>query len=230
MVGTSTVSFAVLPHAGDWHEADLMAAAERYRHPLHATPGSGPRATPPVSHPGLSVEGAVMTSLRRRDGELEVRLVAAPPNRPRRSYAARSPTPTESASWAPTTPLRPRPMANPARSGSRCGPGRSRRCAWPGAPQARAPNRRVVARPHAHGRDAQGGTRPPHGDGVPRPSMNSVLTPPARHAFHGRHRPPAPGGRWRSRRAGGRCRPPAGRRRSPRTGSARRTARAWDCR
>lgn len=71
MVGTSTVSFAVLPHAGDWHEADLMAAAERYRHPLHATP--------PVSHPGLSVEGAVMTSLRRRDGELEVRLVAASP-------------------------------------------------------------------------------------------------------------------------------------------------------
>ncbi|WP_329081468.1 hypothetical protein [Streptomyces niveus] len=101
MVGTSTVSFAVLP------------------------PGSGPRDAPPVSHPGLSVEGAVMTSLRRRDGELEVRLVAAPPNRPRWSYAARSPTPTESASWAPTTPVRPRPMANPARSGSRCGPGRS---------------------------------------------------------------------------------------------------------
>lgn len=55
MVGTSTVSFAVLP------------------------PGSGPRDAPPVSHPGLSVEGAVMTSLRRRDGELEVRLVAASP-------------------------------------------------------------------------------------------------------------------------------------------------------
>ncbi|MFE6026632.1 glycoside hydrolase family 38 N-terminal domain-containing protein [Streptomyces niveus] len=79
MVGTSTVSLAVLPHAGDWHDADLMAAAERYRHPLHAIPGSGPRDTPPVSHPGLSVEGAVMTSLRRRDGELEVRLVAASP-------------------------------------------------------------------------------------------------------------------------------------------------------
>ncbi|MEV8421083.1 alpha-mannosidase [Streptomyces niveus] len=79
MVGTTTVSLAVLPHAGDWHEVDLMAAAERYRHPLHATPGSGPRDAPPVSHPGLSVEGAVMTSLRRRDGELEVRLVAASP-------------------------------------------------------------------------------------------------------------------------------------------------------
>lgn len=79
MVGTSTVSFAVLPHAGDWHEAGLMAAAERYRHPLHATPGSGPRDAPPGSHPGLSVEGAVMTSLRRRDGELEVRLVATSP-------------------------------------------------------------------------------------------------------------------------------------------------------
>lgn len=79
MVGTSTVSLAVLPHGGDWHEAGLLDAAERYRHPLHAAPGSGPRDAPPLSSRGLSVEGAVMTSLRRRDGELEVRLVAASP-------------------------------------------------------------------------------------------------------------------------------------------------------
>ncbi|MET9552533.1 alpha-mannosidase [Streptomyces sp. NPDC006645] len=79
MVGTSTVSFAVLPHAGDWHEAGLMEAAERYRHPLHTTPGTGAHDAPPAACPGLSVEGAVMTSLRRRDGDLELRLVAASP-------------------------------------------------------------------------------------------------------------------------------------------------------
>lgn len=77
MVGTSTVSFAVLPHTGDWHAAGLMTAAERYRHPLHATPGTGAPEVQLAAHHGLSVDGAVMTSLRRRDGDLEVRLVAA---------------------------------------------------------------------------------------------------------------------------------------------------------
>ncbi|MFE3587603.1 hypothetical protein ACFXOY_08765 [Streptomyces niveus] len=57
----------MLPHAGDWHEAGLMAAAERYRHPLHATPGSGPRDTPPDSPPGLSVEGARRVGLLGAD-------------------------------------------------------------------------------------------------------------------------------------------------------------------
>lgn len=79
MIGTSTVSFAVLPHAGDWHEAGLAEAGEHFRHPLHAAPGTGPLEAQPASHEGLSVEGAVMTSLRRRDGELELRLVAASP-------------------------------------------------------------------------------------------------------------------------------------------------------
>ncbi|MFD5896515.1 alpha-mannosidase [Streptomyces sp. NPDC060366] len=79
MTGTTCVSFAVRPHAGDWHAAGLMEAAELYRHPLHATPGTGPREAPPTSDRGLSVEGAVMTSLRRRDGDLELRLVAASP-------------------------------------------------------------------------------------------------------------------------------------------------------
>ncbi|MFD3523192.1 alpha-mannosidase [Streptomyces sp. NPDC058653] len=79
MTGTSTVSFAVLPHRGDWHEAGLVEAGEHFRHPLHAAPGTGPLEAPPTSGRGPSVEGAVMTSLRRRDGELEMRLVAASP-------------------------------------------------------------------------------------------------------------------------------------------------------
>lgn len=53
MTGTSTVSFAVLPHAADWHEAGLVRAAELL--PLPAAPhsghgtGRGPAHLPPRS-------------------------------------------------------------------------------------------------------------------------------------------------------------------------------------
>ncbi|SFQ59860.1 alpha-mannosidase [Amycolatopsis arida] len=79
LVGTSTVRLAVLPHGGDWRAADLLGAAERYRHPVHAAPGQAPPGGPLAARAGLSVDGATMTSLRRRDGELELRLVAQSP-------------------------------------------------------------------------------------------------------------------------------------------------------
>jgi mannosylglycerate hydrolase len=79
MVGTTTVDLAVRPHSGDWVAADLLTAAEHYRHPLHAAPGQGPLGGALESHEGLTVTGAVPTSLRRRDGALELRVVAQSP-------------------------------------------------------------------------------------------------------------------------------------------------------
>ncbi|MFD5073412.1 glycosyl hydrolase-related protein [Streptomyces sp. NPDC058371] len=80
MVGTTTVQLAVLPHAGDWCDGGLVDAAERYRHPLHAALGTGPLDSVPASGEGITVQGAVLTSLRRREDALELRLVAQSPD------------------------------------------------------------------------------------------------------------------------------------------------------
>jgi mannosylglycerate hydrolase len=77
MIGTTTVSLAVLPHAGGWADADLTGAAERFRHPLHTAPGQAAPGGALAAGAGLAVDGAVLSSVRRRDGELEVRVVAA---------------------------------------------------------------------------------------------------------------------------------------------------------
>ena len=87
-LGPAEVSCAVMPHDGSWHDADLVAVAERYRHPLVHRPGTrsgnGPgagREVLPDPVEGLSVRGrgVVMTSLRRRGDWLELRLVAETP-------------------------------------------------------------------------------------------------------------------------------------------------------
>ncbi|MPZ96775.1 MAG: alpha-mannosidase [Propionibacteriales bacterium] len=73
---------AVLAHAGDWSAADALVAAEAFRHDLVATAGTRLDAPAAVGVPdprtGLSVrgDGVVMTSLRRRGGGQELRLVA----------------------------------------------------------------------------------------------------------------------------------------------------------
>jgi alpha-mannosidase len=79
MVGTTTVDLAVQPHAGDWQAADLLTSAEYYRHPLHAALGHGTTGAKLESHEGLTVTGAILTSLRRKDGALELRIVAQSP-------------------------------------------------------------------------------------------------------------------------------------------------------
>jgi alpha-mannosidase len=76
MIGTTTVSLAVLPHAGGWDRGDLTGAGERYRHPLHAVAGQAAPDGPLADGAGLAVTGAVLTSVRRREGALEVRMVA----------------------------------------------------------------------------------------------------------------------------------------------------------
>ncbi|MGH3324122.1 MAG: hypothetical protein ACRDOV_06800, partial [Streptomyces sp.] len=81
--GLRTVTFALLPYTGEWHEAGVHAAAESFRHPLVALPGTAAAGTVlPGSAEGLRVEGTgvVLSSPRERDGRLEVRLCAQTPH------------------------------------------------------------------------------------------------------------------------------------------------------
>ncbi|HEX2766020.1 MAG TPA: alpha-mannosidase [Candidatus Limnocylindria bacterium] len=76
------MTFALMPHAGDWADGGVGDAAEAYRHPLVTASGSNldPDAWPPTGAgaEGLAVEGSdvVLSALRRRgDGWLELRVV-----------------------------------------------------------------------------------------------------------------------------------------------------------
>jgi alpha-mannosidase len=83
-LGPATAELAVLPHAGGWEDAALVAAAEGYLHPVVAVRGTAADPLPPaaVSAAGrptalrLDGPGVVLTSLRRREGWLELRVVA----------------------------------------------------------------------------------------------------------------------------------------------------------
>ncbi|MFU8875388.1 hypothetical protein [Micromonospora sp. SL4-19] len=77
--GERSVELAVLPFRGDWDSARVPAAAEVYRHDLLTFPGSGePSAGLPTPVTGLAVDGdgVTLTSVRDRDGRVEVRVVA----------------------------------------------------------------------------------------------------------------------------------------------------------
>ncbi|GAB3979581.1 hypothetical protein [Plantactinospora veratri] len=82
MPGERTAEFALLPFRGRWHAAGVSAAAEAYRHGFLSFAGTGPGggAVPP-GRTGLSVAGAgvVLSSVRDRDGLVEVRVVAEHP-------------------------------------------------------------------------------------------------------------------------------------------------------
>ncbi|WP_200210346.1 glycoside hydrolase family 38 C-terminal domain-containing protein [Micromonospora coerulea] len=78
--GERSVELAVLPFRGDWDSAGVLAAAEAYRHELLDFPGSGePSAGLPAPVTGVTVDGdgVALTSLRDRDGRIELRVVAA---------------------------------------------------------------------------------------------------------------------------------------------------------
>jgi mannosylglycerate hydrolase len=77
-LGVWSVGFGLYPHAGSWVEAGVTGEAERYAHELPALPGCG-GGVGPVLREGLRVEGAVLSSLRRRGDELELRLVNESP-------------------------------------------------------------------------------------------------------------------------------------------------------
>jgi mannosylglycerate hydrolase len=74
-LGPVRTSLAVMPHAGDWAAAGVDRAAEAYRCPPVVVDGTGGDVEL-AAEQGLAVEGATMTSLRRRDDRLELRVVA----------------------------------------------------------------------------------------------------------------------------------------------------------
>ena len=86
LLGERSMRFALMPHAGSWSTAGVLAMAERYQHGALAVRGRGPVAVPMADREagatgtgdGLAVEGAgvVLTALRRRGDWLELRLVA----------------------------------------------------------------------------------------------------------------------------------------------------------
>jgi len=77
-LGATTTTVAVLPHAGSWSQARVLTAAEQFRYDLHAVPGLAAPGLPLTEAEGFAVSGAgvVMSSLRRREDWLELRLVA----------------------------------------------------------------------------------------------------------------------------------------------------------
>ncbi|MBE1490114.1 glycoside hydrolase family 38 N-terminal domain-containing protein [Plantactinospora soyae] len=80
--GERTAEFALLPFRGGWHAAGVSAAAEAYRHEVLAFAGAGPAGGElPPDRAGLWVDGdgVVLTSVRDRDGRVEVRVVAEHP-------------------------------------------------------------------------------------------------------------------------------------------------------
>ena len=77
-LGPATAELAVLPHAGTWEDAGLVAAAERYLHPVVWAAGTARSSAAPPAPAGLRVDGdgVVMTALRRRADWLELRVLA----------------------------------------------------------------------------------------------------------------------------------------------------------
>jgi alpha-mannosidase len=82
MPGRWRMTFALMPHAGDWSEGGVADAAERYRHePIAAAGSAAPDADWPPETAGddaLALHGGdlELSSLRRReDGWLEARIV-----------------------------------------------------------------------------------------------------------------------------------------------------------
>jgi len=74
--GPWTASLAVYPHAGGWSDAGVLEQLERYLHPFAASTGTGSGTRPPEPRAGLELSGhgVVLSSLRRRGEELELRL------------------------------------------------------------------------------------------------------------------------------------------------------------
>jgi alpha-mannosidase len=80
LIGAHSVAFALLPFDGTWSEAGVLVQMERFQHPFLTAPGGGAEA-PLAEEAGLTVagEGVTLSSLRRRDGRLELRLVCQSP-------------------------------------------------------------------------------------------------------------------------------------------------------
>ena len=81
MRGTWAISFAVMPHAGDWHAGAVAEAAEAYRHDLLVAPGSGAaELLLPTGAAGIEILGGAMSALLRVGDELELRVLRQAPD------------------------------------------------------------------------------------------------------------------------------------------------------
>jgi alpha-mannosidase len=82
MVGPWRFAFGLLPHAGSWDDPGVAEAAEAYQLPFPTAAGRADdapdRETAAAVPAGLRIDGrgVVLTALRRRGAELEVRVVA----------------------------------------------------------------------------------------------------------------------------------------------------------
>ncbi|HET9615477.1 MAG TPA: hypothetical protein VFP22_11755 [Candidatus Limnocylindrales bacterium] len=81
LVGPWRFRFAILPHVGGWESAAAVTNAEVDHLPFLTAPGRATGPNEPFAVEGLSIDGrgVVLSALRRRDEELEVRLVAEMP-------------------------------------------------------------------------------------------------------------------------------------------------------
>jgi alpha-mannosidase len=70
------LEYALLPHRGDWHAADLYAQADEFLVPfVHAPAGQqSDEGSRPASGRALTVEGAVVSAVQRDAGGVTVRL------------------------------------------------------------------------------------------------------------------------------------------------------------
>jgi len=86
LVGPWRFRFALLPHKGSWSGAaaegtGVLGAAEAYHLPAVTAPATGPAAAVASETQGMRIDGTgvVLSALRRRNDELEIRLVAESP-------------------------------------------------------------------------------------------------------------------------------------------------------
>jgi alpha-mannosidase len=77
--GRRHVDYALLPHRGDWQDADLYAAADAFLVPLERARVAATTGEAPASGQVLRVEGAEVSAVTREPGGLTVRVFNATP-------------------------------------------------------------------------------------------------------------------------------------------------------
>ena len=77
--GPWSMSFAIYPHEGAWHEAGVLDQLERYRHPFLVAPGRALDGPTSASGPELRGNGVVLSALRRRGRRIEATLACESP-------------------------------------------------------------------------------------------------------------------------------------------------------
>ncbi len=77
LLGPRTFELAIMPYAGGHPGPEVQIAAETYRQPFLVAAGGGSVEAPLLDRAGLTLDGpgVVLSSLRRRDGWLEARIV-----------------------------------------------------------------------------------------------------------------------------------------------------------